>query len=65
MPHASDRDWPATAPHVVEPGYSTGTLDQMADDIVRRREGLGFSYVGFSGGSWRELAPIVDRPAGT
>lgn len=47
------------------PHFLVGTLDQMADDLVRRREELGFSYVVFSGGSWREMAPLVARLAGT
>jgi len=47
------------------PHFLLGTLDQMADDLVRRREELGFSYVVFSGGSWREMAPLVARLAGT
>jgi probable F420-dependent oxidoreductase len=47
------------------PHFLVGTLDEMADDLEHRRAELGFSYIAFSGGSWPELAPLVDRLAGT
>jgi len=42
-----------------------GTLEWMADELVRRREEWGFSYVGFDGDSWEAMAPLVARLAGT
>jgi probable F420-dependent oxidoreductase len=48
------------SPHVL-----AGTVDQMVDDLRRRREELGFSYVVFSGTSYQAMAPVVERLAGT
>jgi len=42
-----------------------GTLDWMVDEVQRRREEWGFSYIGFDGNSWEAMAPIVARLAGT
>jgi probable F420-dependent oxidoreductase len=42
-----------------------GTIDAMVDELRRRREEWGFSYIGFDGGSWETMAPVVDRLAGT
>lgn len=42
-----------------------GTVEQICDDLRWRREEYGFSYVVFDGGSWRALAPVVERLAGT
>lgn len=47
-------------PHVL-----VGTVDQMVEDLERRREEFGFSYVAFGGGSWEAMAPVVARLAGT
>jgi probable F420-dependent oxidoreductase len=47
------------------PHFLVGTVDEICDDIVRRREEYGFSYVVFSGGSWDAMAPVVARLAGT
>jgi probable F420-dependent oxidoreductase len=41
-----------------------GTIDQMADDLERRRERWGFSYFVFAGDQLDAMAPIVDRLAG-
>lgn len=46
-------------PHVM-----IGTLDQIADDIVARRERYGISHVLVPGGSADEFAPIVERLTG-
>ena len=46
-------------PHVM-----VGTLDQIAEDIVARRERFGISHVLVPGGSAEELAPVVERLAG-
>ena len=47
------------------PHFLIGTVEEICDDLVRRREEFGFSYVMFSGGSWEAMAPVVARLAGT
>jgi probable F420-dependent oxidoreductase len=47
-------------PHVV-----FGTVDQIVEDLQRRREQFGFSYIVFGGGSYQAMAPIVAKLAGT
>jgi probable F420-dependent oxidoreductase len=42
-----------------------GTLDSMVEELQRRREEWGFSYVGFDSDSWKDMAPVVSRLAGT
>ena len=42
-----------------------GSVDWMVDELRRRREAWGFSYVGFDGDSWEAMAPVVARLAGT
>ena len=42
-----------------------GTVDSMVEELERRREEWGFSYIGFDGNSWEAMAPIVTRLAGT
>jgi alkanesulfonate monooxygenase SsuD/methylene tetrahydromethanopterin reductase-like flavin-dependent oxidoreductase (luciferase family) len=54
---------PDEAMHV--PLCLIGTIDSMADELRRRREEWGFSYIGFDGGSWEAMAPLVARLAGT
>jgi probable F420-dependent oxidoreductase len=41
-----------------------GTVDQMCEDLEWRRQEYGFSYVVFDGGSWRAMAPVVERLTG-
>jgi probable F420-dependent oxidoreductase len=41
-----------------------GTVEQIADDLVERREVLGISNIGISAGSLDELAPVITRLAG-
>jgi probable F420-dependent oxidoreductase len=41
-----------------------GTVDQIVEDIERRRERWGFSYVVFSGDVFEQTAPVVARLAG-
>ncbi len=41
-----------------------GTVDAMVEELQRRREEWGFSYVTIEG-PWEELAPVVSRLAGT
>ncbi len=47
------------------PHFLVGTIGQIVDDLVRRREELGLSYMIFSGGALADLAPVVARLAGT
>jgi len=47
------------------PHFLVGTIDQIVDDLVRRREELDLSYVVFSGGAIDDMAPVVARLAGT
>jgi probable F420-dependent oxidoreductase len=48
------------SPHVL-----AGTIDQMVETLQQRREEFGFSYVVFSGEVFEQLAPVVQRLAGT
>ncbi len=41
-----------------------GSPDEMAEELVRRREALGVSYVTASAGQMAALAPVVERLAG-
>ncbi len=47
-------------PHVL-----LGNVDQIAEDLQRRRERFGFSYVVISGDGFEPLAPVVKKLAGT
>jgi probable F420-dependent oxidoreductase len=42
-----------------------GSVDFMVEELQRRREKWGFSYIGFDGDSWEAVAPVVNRLAGT
>ncbi|MEX2245550.1 MAG: TIGR03621 family F420-dependent LLM class oxidoreductase [Dehalococcoidia bacterium] len=48
------------SPHAV-----IGSVDQIVEDIQRRRERWGFSYVVFSGDVADAMAPVVKKLAGT
>lgn len=54
---------PDDALHV--PMCLIGTMDSMVEELQRRREEWGFSYIGFDNGSWEAMAPVVARLAGT
>lgn len=41
-----------------------GSPDRMAEELIRRREVLGISYVCASAGQMDALAPVVERLAG-
>jgi len=41
-----------------------GSVDSMVEELQRRREEWGFSYIGLEG-PWEEFAPVVSRLAGT
>jgi probable F420-dependent oxidoreductase len=42
-----------------------GTVEQIADDLVARRERFGISNIGLSASSIDDLAPVIERLAGT
>jgi probable F420-dependent oxidoreductase len=42
-----------------------GTVEQIAEDLVARRERFGISNIGISASSIDELAPVIERLAGT
>jgi probable F420-dependent oxidoreductase len=42
-----------------------GTVDQIVDDLVERRETLGISTIGIAAASLGDLAPVIGRLAGT
>jgi probable F420-dependent oxidoreductase len=46
------------------PGCLIGSVDFMVEELQRRREEWGFSYIGLEG-PWEEFAPVVSRLAGT
>ena len=48
------------SPHVL-----VGTIDQITEDLERRREIYGFSYVIFGGNTHEAMAPVVARLTGT
>lgn len=47
------------APHAL-----IGSVDQIVDELQRRRDEYGFSYVAFSGDVFEQVAPIVAKLAG-
>lgn len=42
-----------------------GTVDQMIDDLVERRERFGISTIGLSASSLDDMEPVISRLAGT
>ena len=42
-----------------------GSVDTIVEELVRRREELGFSYVVVAGGDIDAFAPVVARLAGS
>jgi hypothetical protein len=46
------------------PHFLIGTIDQLAEDLVARRERFGISFFVFQGEVAEELAPLVERLAG-
>lgn len=47
------------------PNFAIGTVVQIADELERRRDELGFSYVVVGGECHEAMAPVVARLAGT
>jgi probable F420-dependent oxidoreductase len=52
-------EWLADAPQ-----FSFGTLDEIADDLERKRERYGISYVMTPGESFDAVTPLVERLSG-
>ena len=47
------------------PHALAGTVDEIADDLLERRERWGISYISIGLDAMQELAPVVARMAGT
>jgi probable F420-dependent oxidoreductase len=47
------------------PHALVGSVDQICEDLRRRRDEYGFSYIAVSGGAWEAMAPVVAKLAGT
>lgn len=47
------------------PNFAIGTVVEIADELERRRDELGFSYVVVGGECHEAMAPVVARLAGT
>ncbi len=52
-------EWLADAPQ-----FSFGTLDEIADDLERKRDRYGISYIMTPGESFDAVTPLVERLAG-
>jgi probable F420-dependent oxidoreductase len=46
------------------PNFLIGTVAQIADELERRRDELGFSYIVVGGECFEAMAPVVERLAG-
>ena len=46
------------------PNFAIGTIGQITDELERRRDELGFSYVVVGGECFEAMAPVVERLAG-
>ncbi len=46
------------------PNFAIGTIGQIADELERRRDELGFSYIVVGGECFEAMAPVVERLAG-
>jgi hypothetical protein len=42
-----------------------GTVEEICDTLVERRERYGFSYIVLHEGEMEDFAPVVERLAGT
>jgi hypothetical protein len=47
------------------PHFLAGTEDQIVEELQKRRELYGFSYIAFGGGSHEAMIPVVRKLAGT
>jgi probable F420-dependent oxidoreductase len=64
---ARERGWSGIAVENVlaMPSIFIGTPDQIVEDLLRRREQYGFSYIVVSDASMQAFAPVVSRLAGS
>jgi hypothetical protein len=46
------------------PHFLIGTIDELVEDIVARRERFGISFIVVQGEVAEDLAPVVERLAG-
>jgi len=46
------------------PNFLIGTVGEIADELERRRDELGFSYIVVGGECFEAMAPVVERLAG-
>jgi probable F420-dependent oxidoreductase len=46
------------------PNFLIGTVAEIADELERRRDDLGFSYIVVGGECFEAMAPVVERLAG-
>ena len=46
-------------------GVLVGTVDEVCDTLVARREEWGVSYIVFGDDQYEQFAPVVARLAGT
>jgi probable F420-dependent oxidoreductase len=53
----------ADALHV--PGVLLGTLDEMVDELLWRREAYGITYWSIESDAWAELGPLVQKLSGS
>jgi probable F420-dependent oxidoreductase len=54
---------PAEALHV--PGVLLGTLDEMVEELLWRRQEYGITYWSIESEAWAELGPVVQRLSGS
>jgi hypothetical protein len=47
------------------PHALAGSVEQIADDLIERRERWGISYIGVGADSLHALAPVVAKLSGT
>jgi len=47
------------------PQVLVGTFDQMVEELQRRREPCGFSYVAFALDAYLSMGPVVESLSGT
>lgn len=55
----------APADVLASPHILVGTIEQIAEDLVERRERYGISHIAIPGDAAEALAPLVERLAGT
>jgi hypothetical protein len=46
------------------PSVAVGPAERVAEELERRRDRYGFSYLVMADGDMEAFAPVVERPAG-